>query len=264
MDEAAIEGRARDSGVQHAVSRTLDTVSVTSIFLATVALIVIALLRRRPLLAVGIGVLVLGSNVTTQLLKDWLTRPDLLTPPSLQNSIQAFPSGHSTVAMSLALALVLAVPARLRLPVGLVGITYAVLVGAATLTGGWHRPSDVLGAYLVTLGWAAAVCVWLVAPRGPQPREPEGNAVVLDTVVIALTLLVIAAAVVIGVDVARDSQLDQLDVGRAYVGAVFAIAAGAVLVLSALVITLDHAPLDPPGLARSRARVDGGVSTTPE
>ena len=202
VDEAAIEGRARDSGLQHAVFRTLDTVSVTSIFLATVALIGIALLRRRPLLAVGIGVLVLGSNVTTQLLKDWLTRPDLLTPHTLQNSIQAFPSGHSTVAMSLALALVLAVPARLRLPVGLVGITYAVLVGAATLTGGWHRPSDVLGAYLVTLGWAAAVCVWLVAPRGPQPREPEGSAVVLDTVVIALTLLVIAAAVVIGVDVA--------------------------------------------------------------
>jgi membrane-associated phospholipid phosphatase len=261
IDEAAIEGRARDSVVQHAVFRTLDTVSVTSIFLATVALIAIALLRRRPLLAVGIGVLVLGANVTTQVLKDVLTRPDLLTPPTLLNSLAAFPSGHSTVAMSLALALVLAVPARLRLPVGLVGITYAVLVGAATLTGAWHRPSDVLGAYLVTLGWAAAVCAWLVAPRGPQPREPDGNAVVLDGIVIALTLLVIAAALVMGVEVARDARLDQLEVGRAYVASVFAIGAGAVLVLSALVITLDRAPLDPPGLARSRARADRGVST---
>ena len=251
IDEAAIEGRARDSVVQHAVFRTLDTVSVTSIFLATVALIVIALLRRRPLLAVGIGVLVLGSNVTTQVLKDVLTRPDLLTPPSVQNSLAAFPSGHSTVAMSLALALVLAVPARLRLPVGLAGISYAVLVGAATLTGAWHRPSDVLGAYLVTLGWAAAVCAFLVAPRGPQPSEPEGNAVVLDGIVIVLTLLVIAAAIVMGVDVARDSNLDRLDVGRAYVGSVFAIGAGAVVVLSALVITLDRAPLDPPGRART-------------
>ena len=145
VDEAAIEGRARDSGVQHAVFRTLDTVSVTSIFLATVALIVIALCAGGRC-SRSDRVLVLGSNVTTQLLKDWLTRPDLLTPHALQNSIQAFPSGHSTVAMSLALALVLAVPARLRVPVGLVGITYAVLVGAATLTGGWHRPSDVLGA----------------------------------------------------------------------------------------------------------------------
>ena len=175
IDEAAIEGRARDSVLQHAVSRTLDTVSVTSIFLATVALIVIALLRRRPLLAVGIGVLVLGANVTTQILKDVLTRPDLLTPHTLQNSIPAYPSGHSTVAMSLALALVLAVPARLRLPVGLVGITYAVLVGAATLTGAWHRPSDVLGAYLVTLGWAAAVCAWLVAPAGPNRGSRTGT-----------------------------------------------------------------------------------------
>jgi membrane-associated phospholipid phosphatase len=252
IDEAAIEGRTRDSVVQHAVFRTLDTVSVTSIFLATVALIAIALLRRRPLLAVGIGVLVLGANVTTQLLKDWLTRPDLLTPPSLQNSLAAFPSGHSTVAMSLALALVLAVPARLRVPVGVVGITYAVLVGAATLTGAWHRPSDVLGAYLVTLGWAAAVCAWLVPRRGSPPREPEGSAVVLDGIVIALTLLVITAAVVMGVDVARDSNLDQLEVGRAYVVSVFAIGAAAVLVLSALVITLDRASLDPPRFARSR------------
>ena len=55
--------------------------SVTSIFLATVALIVLALLRRRPLLAIGIGVLVLGANVTTQVLKDGLDRPDLSTPP---------------------------------------------------------------------------------------------------------------------------------------------------------------------------------------
>ena len=67
-----------------------------------------------------------------------------------------------------------------------------------------------------------------------------------------------------GLDVARDSHLDQLEVGRAYVISVFAIGAGAVLVLSALVITLDRAPLDPPGFARSRARVDGGVSATPE
>ena len=49
VDEAAIEGRARDSGLQHAVFRTLDTVSVTSIFLATVALIAIALLPEVPL-----------------------------------------------------------------------------------------------------------------------------------------------------------------------------------------------------------------------
>ena len=69
----------------------------------------------------------------------------------------------------------------------------------------------------------------------------------LDRIVIALTVLVIVAAIVIGSRRrCATHELDQLDVGRAYVVAVFAIAAGAVLALSALVITLDGAPLDPP------------------
>ena len=166
IDNAALEGRTMDRLVQDAVDRTLDSVSVTSLVLATVALIVLALLRRRPRLAIGIGVLVVGANLTTQVLKDGLDRPNPLELGAgrIGLTLPTFPSGHSTVAMSLALALVLAVPARLRVPVGIVGLAYAVLVGAATLTGAWHRPSDVLGAYLVTLVWAAGVSAWLVAP----------------------------------------------------------------------------------------------------
>src|SRR5262245_27425060 len=171
-DNAAIRGRTIDSAVQHAVRSTLDTVSVTSAAIATFALMVAALLRRRPRLAVGVGVLVFGANVTTQLLKDALTRPDLLGPDVPRATVTTFPSGHSTVAMSIALALVLVVPARLRVSVGVAGIAYAVVVGAATLTGAWHRPSDVLGAYLVTLAWAAGVSAWLVVPRaGAGGRE---------------------------------------------------------------------------------------------
>ena len=88
-DNATLRGRTTDAVVQHAVDRTLDSVSVTSLFLATMALVVLALLRRRPLLAVGIGVLVLGANVTTQVLKDALTRPDLLGPETARAT-----SGH--------------------------------------------------------------------------------------------------------------------------------------------------------------------------
>ena len=70
---------------------------------------------------------------------------------------------------------------------------------------------------------------------------------VLDRIVVGLTVLVLVAAAVLGIDVIRDARIDQLNVGRAYVWAVFAIAAGAVLVLSALVITLGGAPLDSAG-----------------
>jgi membrane-associated phospholipid phosphatase len=246
VDDAAIRGRTLDSAFQHAVSRTLDTVSVTSIAIATGALIVLALLRGRPRLALGIGVLVLGANVTTQILKDVLTRPDLLDFGTTRATVTTFPSGHSTVAMSLALALVLAVPARLRFPVGIAGGAYAVGVGAATLTGAWHRPSDVLGAYLVTLAWAAGVCAWLVAPRVRGRTPSDGSSAVIDNVVIALSVLVVVAALAMGVDVVRDAELDRISVGRAYVAAVFAIAAGAVLALTALVVTLDGAELDLP------------------
>ena len=248
LDNAAIRGRTIDSAVQHAVRGTLGTVSVGSAALATGALMVAALLRHRPRLAIGIGVLVLGANVTTQLLKDTLTRPDLLGSDVLSPTVTTFPSGHSTVAMSLALALVLVVPARLRVPVGVLGIAYAVAVGAATLTGAWHRPSDVLGAYLVTLAWAAGVSAWLVVPRAgtgdavTTDRTPPA----LDWIVFALTALVIVAAIAMGVDVIRDADLGEIDVGRAYVFSVFAIGAGAVAALAALVVTLDRAPLDPP------------------
>ena len=248
VDNAAIRGRTIDSAVQHAVRSTLDTVSVGSAALATAALMVAALLRRRPRLAIGIAILVIGANLTTQILKDALTRPDLLGPDVPRATITTFPSGHSTVAMSLALALVLVVPARLRVPVGVAGIAYAVVVGAATLTGAWHRPSDVLGAYLVTLAWAAGVSAWLV-----MPRPGAGGAVAtdrtppaLDWIVFALTALVIVAAIAMGFDVIRDAELDKIAVGRAYVFAVFAIGAGAVVALAALVLTLDRAPLDPP------------------
>ena len=248
VDNAAIRGRTIDSAVQHAVRSALDTVSVGSAALATGALMVGALLRRRLRLAIGIAILVLGANVTTQLLKDTLTRPDLLGSDALRPSVATFPSGHSTVAMSLALALVLVVPARWRVPVGVAGIAYAVVVGAATLTGAWHRPSDVLGAYLVTLAWAAAVSAWLVAPRAgaadavATDRTPPA----LDWIVFALTALVIVAAIAMGIDVIRDAELDKIAVGRAYVFSVFVIAAGAVAALAALVLTLDRAPLDPP------------------
>jgi hypothetical protein len=243
VDEAALSGRTRDAAVQHAVDRALDSVSVSSLAIATIALVVLALLRRRPRLALGIGILVVGANGTTQFLKDTLTRPELHIPGT-HSTVASFPSGHSTVAMSLTLALVLAVPSRLRVPAGIVGSAYAVVVGAATLTGAWHRPSDVLGAYLVTLAWAAGVAAVLVTSPSTRPAPPQGGAVVVDWLVILLTVVLVGAAVVMGVDVLRDARLDQFEVGRAYLAAVVAIAVGALVTLGALVTALGTAELD--------------------
>ena len=58
-------------------------------------------------MALGAGVVVLGANVTTQWLKATLGRPGI-------DEVGTYPSGHVTVAMSLAMALVLVAPPGLR------------------------------------------------------------------------------------------------------------------------------------------------------
>ncbi len=113
VDEAAIVGRSGDQLVQLTSTRALDTISLTSLAVAGSVLLLLAVTRRRPRLALGVAVIIAGANVTTQVLKtNLLSRPDLLNRPGAA-TVPSFPSGHATVAMSLALALVLVVPPRL-------------------------------------------------------------------------------------------------------------------------------------------------------
>jgi membrane-associated phospholipid phosphatase len=144
--------------------------------------VLVALLRRRPRPAFAIGAILLGANVTTQLLKPLLAHPraSLLlggSPATLASA--SWPSGHATAAMSLALSSVIAVPPRARPLVAALGAGFAVAVSYSFLTLGWHFPSDVLGGYLVAATWATlaiAVVFALEARRGrPVPAAAAGS-----------------------------------------------------------------------------------------
>src|SRR5690606_31713394 len=124
-----------------ATQRLLDTISVASLALLGLGIMLVALMRGRPLLAAAAGVAVPGANVTTQLVKAAVDRPDLVAGGGPGPG--AFPSGHVTVAMSLAMALVLVSPPVLRPSATLVGCAYATAVGIAVVALGWHRPSEV-------------------------------------------------------------------------------------------------------------------------
>jgi membrane-associated phospholipid phosphatase len=114
--------------------------------------IAVALARRRLWVAVAIGAIVLGANVTTELLKPLLAEPRFA--PRLSVSLSgSWPSGHATAAMSLALCSVLAAPARLRPLVASLGAAFAVAVCYSFLTLEWHYPSDVLGGFLIAGIW---------------------------------------------------------------------------------------------------------------
>lgn len=229
----------------------LSTISIGSLALIGGAIVLVALARRRPRLAIGAFVLVLGSNVTTQVLKRLvLPRPDLL-PADLREGGPSFPSGHSTVAMSLALAFVLVVPRSVRTLAAAAGLVYAVGVGVAVIVAGWHRPSDAYGAYLVAFAWACLVAAVLVEERGLGPRpvsepdvRPAGGRLLL---VAGLAILAVAFAILLAVGATRYS--DDLSIptpDRAFAAGALTVGGLGALLVGALLWLLRGVSLDAP------------------
>jgi membrane-associated phospholipid phosphatase len=133
--------------------------------------VLIALVRRRPRVAVTIGVIICGANVTTEWLKVPLAEPHTLSLGNLTQLPGAtWPSGHATAAMSLALCMVIAAPARWRPRVAAAMTAFSVAVCYSFLELKWHYPSDVLGGFLVAATWTllAAAGLDLVDARWPR------------------------------------------------------------------------------------------------
>jgi membrane-associated phospholipid phosphatase len=124
--------------------------------------VAIALLRRRPGIAIAITAILIGASETTQLLKPLLAHPRPFAEKD-DPFLGSWPSGHATAAMAFALCLVLAVPARLRPVVATVGAAFVVAVCYSFLALGWHYPSDVLGGFLVATTWTLLAISALLA-----------------------------------------------------------------------------------------------------
>ncbi len=203
-------GRALDAGamqsftgvarppLQPSISGVAHLADPAPLLLGALLLVGIALLRRRPLMALLVPVVIGGANLMTQLLKPALADLrviDLAGIPAVYPG--SWPSGHATAAMSLALCAVLVVGPGLRAPTALLGAGYAIAVGYALVVLGWHLPSDVVGGFLVaatfTLLGAAALAALEV--RRPQRRAAPAHA--LSPVSVAVLSAGAAALVVI-------------------------------------------------------------------
>lgn len=227
----ASEARIRSAG-----GELLDTVSVTSLTLMGALVMTAALVRGRPRLAVAAGLVVLGANITTQVMKGRLDRPALTD--AWWDGAGSYPSGHATVAMSLAMALVLVAPAALRLPFAVAGGAYALGVGVAVIGLDWHRPSDVLGAYLVAAAWTglavAALTLWPDRVRARAVREARARAWG-----IGITVVLGAVVSVALVRSAGDPDLGRLAADRTglVVAGALCSAAGAGLLAAVVALT---------------------------
>ncbi|WP_265520355.1 phosphatase PAP2 family protein [Oerskovia flava] len=159
LERLAFDGAVYGQGrLWQLAEPVLDVVSVTFLVAGVGAAMLIALLRRRWGLALQVAFLVVGANVTTQLVKhSLLGRENLIGGWDSGNTL---PSGHTTVAASVSAALLLAVPRPARPLVAVLGAGYTAATGVSTLVGQWHRPSDVVAAVLVVLAWGAMVCAF--------------------------------------------------------------------------------------------------------
>ena len=157
------------------------------------ALIVIALARHRGRVALAIAVILIGSEVSTQLLKPLLSHP---RPQEWlgkgQIAAASWPSGHATAAMALALCAVLAVPARWRPAAATAGGLFSVAVAYAILSLGWHFPSDVIGGFLVAALWTSLAVA--AVSRWDELRPPQAEQVRRSTLAQAAPAILVGAA----------------------------------------------------------------------
>ncbi len=172
LDQVGMDVVAGDEATTRWLVGVLGNVSLGSIAVAVLALVGTAVVRERYAAAAAAVALVLGANVTTQAMKALIDRPDhgYLT-------VESFPSGHATVVVSLVFAALLVAPDAARTTVSLVGSGAITVTAAATLVASWHRPSDIIGALLVSLVWGTAVlAVWSLlrgGMRGIAPARPH-------------------------------------------------------------------------------------------
>lgn len=161
LDQRAMEAvYARRDTVEQVLS-LLGYISIGSAALVLTVCVVLALARRRVAEAAAAVVLVAGANLSTQLLKRVvLDRPDFG-----HLALNSLPSGHTTVVSSLVLAALLVAGTAIRPLISILGSFAITFTGASTLVAGWHRPSDVVAALAVSLGWGALVVLALVVRR---------------------------------------------------------------------------------------------------
>lgn len=198
-------------------------------------LVAIALLRRRPRVALAVTILAPAAPLTAELLKPLLAHPHAHVGFGWIGAA-SWPSGHSTAAMTLVLCALLVAPHRLRPTVAVLGSVFAIAVGLSLLILAWHMPSDVLGGYLLAALYGSLALAALRAAEHRQPSEARWRSEDLlapVVVVLAGTLAVVVVVLIRAGQVASFASGHHLLIAAAAV-----IAALAALISAALALAL--------------------------
>lgn len=226
LENAALRGADQvGSDDLTAASEALSQITVYSLAFAVVLIGLVGLLRKRVDLAVaGVSVVVLGQVLAQGLKRFVLPRPELVdvSPGFTQNS---FPSGHTTIAMTVLFAVFIVVPFRWRGTAALIVLFWAIGIGAYTTTAKWHRFSDTLGADAIALICACLASWWLMrrgtvhSATGPVRR---GRTILAGLLTLSTALLLVLGGILWGVPLLRGWDVatpDPVHDNTVYLGA---------------------------------------------
>ena len=179
LDDAGYFGRMPQERIIKAYdSEILGIVRKNVIAGAAGVLLVFAAIRRRLLEGVvilaGVALAIEGAEI----LKHVLYRPQLVAPGGPMPAYftgDTYPSGHTSVGTSFALAVVLLTPAGGRFAMAVLAGFISASYATGVFFAGWHRPSDALGGIFWSLFCLGLAALFLAAVRPPATvRRPAG------------------------------------------------------------------------------------------
>jgi membrane-associated phospholipid phosphatase len=244
LDMTALAGTNSLPGVVVVEGRgILDAVGIGTLAAIAFGIGAFAVLRGRMALAVTAAVMVVGANLTTQVLKHSLLSRPLLIPGGVLHP-NSYPSGHATAAASLAVAVFLVVPHRWRAPTALGTTIAAAAFGTATVVVGWHRPSDVIGAWFVVGAWAALSTAILLAIRGSGVAAKvdrwrvRGEVLLIAGAVAATVAFAVSVGTWAWIRFGNAARLEWIERGMAFVVSAAGIFGSSLAVAASLVLGL--------------------------
>jgi membrane-associated phospholipid phosphatase len=158
-------GRPRIDRLANGLLGLLDPLRYT---LWALLLVAVALVRRRPRVALAVAIVLPAAPLSAEVLKPLLAHPHAYAGYAWVGAA-SWPSGHATAAMTLVLCALLVAPHRLRPTIAVLGGAFAIAVGFSLLILAWHMPSDVLGGYLLAALFGSLA---LAALRAAEQRRP--------------------------------------------------------------------------------------------
>ena len=175
-----------------AADAVLATVSTWTLLAVGIGTVVVLVRRGRSRAAVGVALLLAGTNAAALVLSRALGRLSPLGGEAQRSLGEGFfPSGHAVAALSMACAVVAAVPPRYGARAWWLGGAYGAVVGVALLAPGSHYASDVLGGILLVVGWVVLLRSTWTDGALPTPLRTGALSVVAALAGVLLTSVVV-------------------------------------------------------------------------